>query len=233
MRIKISLFVFLAIAIIFSSCNQDQFDLQTEFESQHDHSHAEEHKVINTEAPEGAELEAAPMTNVQEFLKKAVAPEIDWLDGTRQVKKFATPIELEALRNESGEELELRGGQLNCGYVVNGTTRGKPNKVSSSLYASMGLSNSLNGGDDIFYFSLSSAKTVDIILSNTTKNLGMVLFEGFPTCAGSTCTYRLQRIVDYTRSGSIYGDELSNVTLAAGNYVLSLIAKFMAKATLG
>ncbi|MEM0995112.1 MAG: hypothetical protein AAGI49_18925 [Bacteroidota bacterium] len=166
-------------------------------------------------APVGSEEFDEVMETVEFFTKDQSAPEIPAIDSTQTEFKFKTPIEIEAT-----SQVEQRGGPLQCNYSVAGSTYNKSNSVTSSHYSAMGLNASLDGGDEIYYFTVYQNTTAFFDLKNTSANLAMILFRGSRNCSGSACSFRLNQLVARTASSSITGDQLYNVFLTPGTYIL-------------
>ena len=213
MQIRTFIIAIIALVITLSSCTKDE----TLFSDMNN-------KQSQNAIPVGADELLDPMDNVQLFPLEQQAPEISFLDSTSAKSNivFDTPITFEI---EKESALESRGGGLNCGSTISGTTYGKSNKVTTSLYNQFGIAAQLDGGDDIFHFDVISETIVEIELSNTSSNMGMVLFEGGINCSGSNCSYQVNELVAVTSSSSTQGERLY-VTLQAGTYILVVDAPY-------
>ncbi|MEM1325984.1 MAG: hypothetical protein AAGI23_08530 [Bacteroidota bacterium] len=206
---RTSHFIFLALTLLlgFTACEQDNTFLEDAQQTTH----------AQKSAPIGADEYNEPMTDVQTFEHEQTAPELPPIDSTRRIFEFSEPFKLEV---EQDSEIESRSGSISCNQSLSESTIYKSNKVSSSTYRRMGLNANLDGGDQIYAFTLTETTTVSFSLSNTTNNLAMILFEGLLNCTATSCGFHLNKIVARTSSSSIYGDNLSDVELKAGTYIL-------------
>ena len=209
MRIKSLFFIALTTVVILSSCNQDQA-----FEKDLATSTTEN---LATKAVPQSNVLTAPVEKVETFVKTPAKAEIEIVDSTAFADKTADNIKLEIKKDS---EIETRGGFLSCGNSVYGSTYGKGNTVHNGIYRNFGLSTNLDGQDDIFVVEINSYTTADFILSNTSRNLGMVLFKGYRNCSSWSCQYTFQQLITRTTSSSVYGDALYGVTLSPGFYLL-------------
>jgi hypothetical protein len=209
MNTKLFLFIALSTVALLSSCNQEN-----EFEK--DLATSTTENLETKAAPQANKLTAA-MENVETFLKAPEKPEIEIVDSTAFADKTADNIKLEIKKDS---ELETRGGYLSCGNSVYGSTYGKGNTVHNGIYQNFGLNANLNGQDDIYVVEINNYTTADFLLSNTNRNLGMVLFKGYVNCSSWSCNYTFTQLVTRTTSASLYGDALYGVILSPGTYLL-------------
>ncbi len=115
---------------------------------------------------------------------------------------------------------------IGCGTNMNSTTVNRPNKYTDTyFYNKLGFNSNLDGGDRVFYMNLSQERIVNIYLSNTHKNLAMVLLKGHYVWQNGHIQERFDEIEAYTTSSSTTGDQLLNNHLTAGRYMLVIDSK--------
>jgi hypothetical protein len=113
-----------------------------------------------------------------------------------------------------------------CGTNTNQTLHDNANRVSNSAYAHFGYSTDLNGRDEIYRLNVTQSSIVTINLTNTSRNLAMVLFKGSINCTSiGTCNVLLSSVIDVTTSSSEYSDQIGPVQLAPGTYILVIDSK--------
>lgn len=217
MRNLFVLFAFLALASMFTSCEQD--DLFNTDERVNPTALAENDLSGNADAtsPQQSDFGFSGKEEVfKEELalrKEEVETEVTF-DGEAAANSVSSrnPYELyiAAPPSQMG---------LSCGKVLydNTTAYNKYNTVPDDFYNYFGFSSNLNGKDNVYTFNSAHDQQVTFRVTQTNRNLAMFLFEG----TYAVPYVNVQRVVAYSTSTSIYGEVLYNVHLEAGkNYVL-------------
>jgi len=115
---------------------------------------------------------------------------------------------------------------LGCGSDITQTLSDNINRVSNSVYAHFGYATDLNGRDEIYRFTVTQSSVVTINLTNTSRNLAMVLFRGsVQNYPNSTYKLNLSSVVDVTNSSSEHSDLVGPVQLTPGTYILVIDSK--------
>ena len=109
---------------------------------------------------------------------------------------------------------------LSCGSYVAGSTIGRYNRYNDNFYSSLGFSSNLNGGDKVYYFNLTQEQIVSFYLTNTHKNLAMLLFKGHYVWQNGHIYERFDDIEAWSQSTSTTMERLSNLHLTPGRYML-------------
>ena len=109
---------------------------------------------------------------------------------------------------------------LYCGSYVAGSTIGRYNRYNDNFYSSLGFSSNLNGGDKVYYFNLTKEQIVNFYLTNTHKNLAMLLFKGHYEWKNGYIVERFDDIEAWSTSTSTTMERLANLHLTPGHYML-------------
>jgi hypothetical protein len=143
---------------------------------------------ISLKTPEGME-NLAPMETVKTFEK----------DFSKNAN-LVVAADKRFLLNDSKNSNARKGNTLKCNATLKGSTKGRTNIFSSSIYKKYGAN--LNGknmdGND--YYVVLEGKASDnetILFSELTKGAGVFFFRANKKCHGVNCTYSLASLIKY------------------------------------
>ncbi|MEM9885371.1 MAG: hypothetical protein AAF849_05705 [Bacteroidota bacterium] len=202
---NLSLFtlVFALTALFFSSCEKenDIKDIASEKDT-------EAHAQLPAEA-----FGTEPVAEIDSFFKEIVTPEIEIVSDSAYIERTDNPV---VIKLEKGQ-LE-KNSSIGCGSDFTSSTGRGGNHVTSWHYSRFGLNADLDGEDRLYTFYVgSTVDDIDFLLTNTYRNLAMILFKNSSTCTSGSC---LQSLVAYTTSSSTTSDGLYNIRLTPGHYTL-------------
>ena len=204
--------IFAVTVLFFASCKKEN---------------ATDSKAIDTQ------IEQSQNTPPQDDYTKNDLPN----DVQAEVKLEKKDVLIEPMRDKNGQ-LKTRGtlepihisypclapdfniATLHCGSYVAGSTIGRYNRYNDNFYESLGFNSNLNGGDKIYYFQLTQEQIVNFYLTNTHKNLAMLLFKGHFEWNNGHISERFDDLEAWSTSTSPTMERLANLHLTPGHYLL-------------
>jgi hypothetical protein len=137
-------------------------------------------------------------------------------NGLLETRSTPVPVNNETKSTQADFSLV----NLSCGSRVSSTTVGRANYYSDYFYGRLGFDSHLNGGDKIYYFTLTQEQIVNFYLTNTHRNLAMMLFKGHYVWQNGVIIERFDDVEAWSESTSTTDERLANLRLTPGKYML-------------
>jgi hypothetical protein len=136
--------------------------------------------------------------------------------GMLAVRNSTDPV----TRKTSSTQADFSSNTIYCGSRITSTTIGRFNNYDDHFYGQLGFDTYLNGGDKVYYITLTQEQIVNFYLTNTYRNLAMMLFKGNYYWENGHVVERFDDLEAWSTSTSPTDERLANLRLTPGKYML-------------